>query len=46
MLFRVYSAAVFGIKAYPVFVEVDFSSGRKLELKKEDRCSIRIFILI
>jgi len=33
MLFRVYSAAVFGIQSYPVFVEADFSSGRKLELK-------------
>ena len=33
MLFRVYSAAVFGIKAYPVSVEVDFSTGRKLDLK-------------
>lgn len=33
MLFRVYSAAVFGINAYPVSVEVDFSTGRKLDLK-------------
>jgi magnesium chelatase family protein len=33
MLFRVYSAAVFGIKAYPVYVEVDLSSGQKLDLK-------------
>lgn len=33
MLFRVYSAAVFGIKAYPVSVEVDLSSGQKLNLK-------------
>ncbi len=33
MLFRVYSAAVFGIKAFPVSVEVDFSTGRKLDLK-------------
>jgi len=32
MLFRVQSAAVFGIKAYPVFVEVDLSSGQKLNL--------------
>jgi magnesium chelatase family protein len=33
MLFRVYSAAVFGIRAFPVSVEVDLSSGRKLNLK-------------
>ncbi len=33
MLFRVYSAATFGIKAYPVSVEVDLSSGQKLDLK-------------
>jgi magnesium chelatase family protein len=33
MLFRVYSAAVFGIKAYPVRVEVDLSYGEKLNLK-------------
>src|SRR5688572_29787852 len=32
MLFRVHSAAVFGIKAYPVAVEVDLSSGEKLKL--------------
>ena len=32
MLFRVYSAAVFGIQAYPVSVEVDLSSGQKLNL--------------
>lgn len=32
MLCRVQSAAVFGIKAYPVSVEVDLSSGRKLDL--------------
>ena len=32
MLFRVQSAAVFGIKAYPVAVEVDLSSGEKLAL--------------
>ena len=32
MLFRVQSAAVFGIKAYPVSVEVDLSSGQKLNL--------------
>ncbi len=32
MLFRVQSAAVFGIKAYPVAVEVDLSSGQKLNL--------------
>jgi len=32
MLFRVQSAAVFGIKAYPIYVEVDLSSGRTLEL--------------
>jgi len=32
MLFRVQSAAVFGIKAYPVSVEVDLSTGRKLDL--------------
>ncbi len=30
MLFRVQSAAVFGIKAYPISVEVDLSSGQKL----------------
>jgi len=33
MLFRVQSAAVFGIKAYPVSVEVDLSSGQKLNLQ-------------
>jgi magnesium chelatase family protein len=33
MLFRVNSAAVFGIQAYPVSVEVDLSSGQKLDLK-------------
>ncbi|MBN2318969.1 MAG: YifB family Mg chelatase-like AAA ATPase [Acidobacteria bacterium] len=33
MLYRVYSAAVFGIKAYLVSVEVDLSSGQKLDLK-------------
>ena len=32
MLFRVYSAAVFGIQAYPVSVEVDLSSGQRLNL--------------
>src|SRR5213083_962497 len=32
MLFRVQSAAVFGINAYPVSVEVDLSSGEKLAL--------------
>ncbi len=32
MLFRVQSAAVFGIKAYPIAVEVDLSSGQKLNL--------------
>jgi hypothetical protein len=32
MLFRVQSAAVFGIKAYPIYVEVDLSSGQKLNL--------------
>jgi magnesium chelatase family protein len=32
MLFRVQSAAVFGIKAYPVSVEVDLSTGRKLDM--------------
>jgi magnesium chelatase family protein len=32
MLFRVQSAAVFGIKAYPISVEVDLSSGQKLNL--------------
>jgi magnesium chelatase family protein len=32
MLFRVQSAAVFGIKAYPIYVEVDLSSGRTLNL--------------
>ena len=32
MLFRVYSAAVFGIQAYPVSVEVDLSSGQKMNL--------------
>jgi magnesium chelatase family protein len=31
VLFRVQSAAVFGIQAYPVSVEVDLSSGQKLE---------------
>ena len=30
MLFRVQSAAVFGIKAYLISVEVDLSSGQKL----------------
>src|SRR5262245_7578938 len=33
MLFRVLSAAVFGIKAYPVSVEVDLSTGQKLEFR-------------
>ena len=33
MLFRVYSAAVVGIQAYPVSVEVDLCSGQKLNLK-------------
>src|SRR5512135_381893 len=32
MLFRVQSAAVFGIKAYPISVEVDLSMGQKLNL--------------
>ena len=32
MLFRVQSAAVFGIKAHPISVEVDLSTGRKLNL--------------
>lgn len=32
MLFRVQSAAVFGITAYPISVEVDLSSGQKLNL--------------
>ncbi len=32
MLFRVQSAAVFGIKAYPISVEVDLSTGEKLNL--------------
>ncbi len=32
MLFRVQSAAVFGIKAHPISVEVDLSSGQKLNL--------------
>jgi magnesium chelatase family protein len=32
MLFRVQSAAVFGIKAYPISVEVDLSLGEKLNL--------------
>jgi magnesium chelatase family protein len=32
MLFRVQSAAVFGIKAYPISVEVDLSSGQRLNL--------------
>jgi len=32
MLFRVHSAAVFGIKAYLISVEVDLSSGRKLNM--------------
>jgi magnesium chelatase family protein len=32
MLFRVYSAAVFGIRAYPVSVEVDLSYGETLKL--------------
>ncbi len=32
MLFRVQSAAVFGIKAYPISVEVDLCSGQKLNL--------------
>ena len=32
MLFRVHSAAVFGIKAYPIAVEVDLSTGQKLNL--------------
>ncbi|MBN2242272.1 MAG: YifB family Mg chelatase-like AAA ATPase [Acidobacteria bacterium] len=33
MLYRVYSAAVFGIQAHLVSVEVDLSSGQKLDLK-------------
>ena len=32
MLFRVQSAAVFGIKAFPISVEVDLSTGQKLSL--------------
>jgi magnesium chelatase family protein len=32
MLFRVQSAAVIGISAYPISVEVDLSSGQKLNL--------------
>jgi magnesium chelatase family protein len=32
MLFRVQSAAVFGIKAYPISVEVDLSTGQKLNM--------------
>ncbi len=32
MLFRVQSAAVFGINAYPISVEVDLSVGQKLNL--------------
>jgi magnesium chelatase family protein len=32
MLFRVQSAAVFGITAYPIAVEVDLSKGQKLNL--------------
>jgi magnesium chelatase family protein len=32
MLFRVQSAAVFGIKAHPISVEVDLSTGQKLNL--------------
>jgi len=32
MLFRVQSAAVFGINAYPISVEVDLSTGQKLNL--------------
>ena len=32
MLFRVQSAAVFGIKAFPISVEVDLSSGDRLNL--------------
>jgi len=32
MLFRVQSAAVFGITAYPIAVEVDLSKGEKLNL--------------
>jgi magnesium chelatase family protein len=32
MLYRVQSAAVFGIKAYPISVEVDLSSGEKLNM--------------
>jgi magnesium chelatase family protein len=32
MLFRVQSAAVFGITAYPISVEVDLSSGQKLNM--------------
>jgi hypothetical protein len=35
MLFRVQSAAVFGITAYPISVEVDLSSGQKLKLMTE-----------
>ncbi|HSW40603.1 MAG TPA: magnesium chelatase domain-containing protein, partial [Acidobacteriota bacterium] len=33
MLFRVQSAAVFGIRAYPINVEVDLSTGDNLKLK-------------
>ncbi|NWG12303.1 MAG: YifB family Mg chelatase-like AAA ATPase [Acidobacteria bacterium] len=32
MLYRVQSAAVFGIRAYPISVEVDLSSGEKLNM--------------
>ena len=32
MLYRVQSAAVFGIKAYPISVEVDLSTGQKLNM--------------
>ena len=33
MLFRVQSAAVCGIKAHPIFVEVDLATGRKLKFR-------------
>ena len=36
MLFRVHSAAVFEIKAYPVAVEVDLSAGERLTVSTLD----------
>jgi magnesium chelatase family protein len=33
VLFRVQSAAVFGIRAHPIAVEVDLSSGQKIEFR-------------